>query len=488
MVLAAPGWATEAFAMAETAAVIELIRSAEVSVADHDLRAARTTLGKAIADPAFEGLDAAARRNALRLAGRLALESRDYAAAHALLVRATTIEPSLVRDWHARFRAALMLENERDAARCLAVIARHLPDSLASIDKRTILRLVRTVEDDPAAAGEYFDLLAALFGADWKHEGLEPGWMWFEYARLLVARGDLAHATEVARRVPEAMNVLALRVDRRFDVLTRARAGAFDIGRSIHRQRVTFKRRMAQSPGRAEYVTGAAMVFLETNDAGRALAVTEAAIARVGEKGLQTFTDASDRYNWLLEARSRALAQLGRWDEAVAQQRRAARSPEGDEMNVSQALNLARFLAMLERPREAREAMEDLGAMSAYGRMHLAMNHLLIALVEGDRGEVDKQLAWLREHRDDAIRLWQAALVQADRLDEAASVLIERLRREDWRSDALLDVQGYAEVPLTPRHRLHMERWHALLARDDVKAAIEKVGRRQKAALVHSLL
>lgn len=59
----------------------------------------------------------------------------------------------------------------------------------------------------------------------------------------------------------------------------------------------------------------------------------------------------------------------------------------------------------------------------------------------------------------------------------ATPSLIERLEDKDLRSAALLSVQDYA-VPLrTPRQAESDKRRRALLARPDVQAAIQKVGR-----------
>jgi hypothetical protein len=46
----------------------------------------------------------------------------------------------------------------------------------------------------------------------------------------------------------------------------------------------------------------------------------------------------------------------------------------------------------------------------------------------------------------------------------------------DQRAAALLDVQEYATGPLTPQVAQEIQLFHAVLAREDVKQAIAKIG------------
>jgi hypothetical protein len=65
-------------------------------------------------------------------------------------------------------------------------------------------------------------------------------------------------------------------------------------------------------------------------------------------------------------------------------------------------------------------------------------------------------------------------------LDEAAKLLITRLRDPALRSDALVDAQEFLKPVPTPANLVLHERRHALLARKDVRAVVAKYGRTEQ--------
>ncbi|MGA8277665.1 MAG: hypothetical protein WB784_05680 [Rhodanobacteraceae bacterium] len=193
--------------------------------------------------------------------------------------------------------------------------------------------------------------------------------------------------------------------------------------------------------------------------------------------GANAFKDFNEYYVWILDNRSRALQGLGRWDDAVTQLRKASRRPENGAINVSQALNLGALYADLDRPDEALAAVSDLGTVSPYGRMQLEQVRLMASIKREDELAVDTHLAFMREHRADAIGTYQRALLAANRMDAAATFLIELLRSEVWRGRALTAMQEYAGVPMAPSTMVTNARWHAVIARPGVQSELTKVGR-----------
>jgi len=181
---------------------------------------------------------------------------------------------------------------------------------------------------------------------------------------------------------------------------------------------------------------------------------------------------------WLLDARARALCGLSRWDEGAAQLMSARFLPESGNANVSQTINLAGLYNDMAKPKEAKQTLVDLTAegASAYGFMQVAIERLSSADQLGDTAEVEKQLGFLREHRDDSLASLQRGLISANRQDEAAQLLISRLQDPDQRGDALMEVQKYKLPPLPKRAEQWRKRWNAVVARPDVVAAINKVG------------
>ena len=65
-------------------------------------------------------------------------------------------------------------------------------------------------------------------------------------------------------------------------------------------------------------------------------------------------------------------------------------------------------------------------------------------------------------------------------MDGAAAVLISQLRDVDERDTPLADAQHYLPLPRLPRMQAAEDRWQKLLARADVAAVIDEVGRREK--------
>jgi hypothetical protein len=133
------------------------------------------------------------------------------------------------------------------------------------------------------------------------------------------------------------------------------------------------------------------------------------------------------------------------------------------------------------RADDALATLVDVGQdMSPYGLMQMHAARCLAALQKQDRAIADESIAYLEAHRQDAISTWQWVLIAANRLDEAAAVLIGRLRDPLLRSEALAGLQEYAEPPQTAQAAVWNARVRALSQRADVKAAIEAVGRVQK--------
>lgn len=454
----------------------ELAEAAQ-HLADNDIAGADRRFDKALASPGFQFIESDLVYNSLLRAGIAALDLEAYRKAHDLLVRACGFDDAAGMAWHLRLRTAYSLKEYVDSAVSIAVIARRWPETLDQIRARAIFDISNRLDLSKANSDVRFAMLSALFDANWTDEGMEPNELWFDYVRFLLTIPDMSRATEVAARIDSPQIVLSLRVDKRFDTLVRARSGGFDIKRTQLRERARLKSLRESHPDRLSYIVDELAIDMRDGAAEHALEIADHVIARIAAEGSAAYSDADENYLWILDARAHALARLGRADEAVKQLRKAARRPEGGAMNVSQTLNLARLLARLGRTGEVEEAMEELGDMSPYGRMQLALNRLLLAVAQGDKTAVTAQLDLMRAERTESMGAYQVALVVAGRIDAAAALLIERLRSEDWRRKALSEMQTYADRPQTLIEKLHMKRWQEILARDDVKKALERVGR-----------
>ena len=217
---------------------------------------------------------------------------------------------------------------------------------------------------------------------------------------------------------------------------------------------------------------------MDTRRYDEVVAIADDVINRsADDKGSSLFTDFDDQYIWVLDQRSRALAALGRTQDAVAQWVRSTKHPEHGAVNVSQTLNLGLYYADLQRPIEALEVVSELGSMSPYGRMQLEFVQLQAAIEQADKRAEATHLAYMREHRGDAIRTWESALLTEGDLDGAAELLVERLASDKWRSEALIAMQQYQDVAITPMAIQRELGWKAVLARPAVIDELNKVGR-----------
>jgi hypothetical protein len=109
--------------------------------------------------------------------------------------------------------------------------------------------------------------------------------------------------------------------------------------------------------------------------------------------------------------------------------------------------------------------------------MEAAAVRLDAAVQLDDAAEKEKWFGFIKEHRLDAPRTYDDALLRMNDLERAAGWLIERLEDKDLRSAALLSIQEYAVPRETNRQAELRKRRKEMMARADVQAEIQKVGR-----------
>jgi len=209
------------------------------------------------------------------------------------------------------------------------------------------------------------------------------------------------------------------------------------------------------------------------------LAATDEVVSEIASTNFpqRLYSDFSDQYRRLLEARSTALQRLARPEEAVKDQLAASRMTEEGLKNVSQVIDLAELYCQLNRPREALTAIGDLGALSDYGRMQLEGVRLRAARQLNDEAQAARSMKFIAQHRADSPLTYEHALVRGGQMDAAAQSLIARLLDPKQRQDALRSVQDFPLVPGIDAEQDITVQWKALIARADVQADVRKVGR-----------
>jgi hypothetical protein len=131
------------------------------------------------------------------------------------------------------------------------------------------------------------------------------------------------------------------------------------------------------------------------------------------------------------------------------------------------------MLIDLERPTDALEVLEAVGPMSGYGKMVEQWARLRVSVALDDDDATQAALAYLSDHREDSLSHYQSALLKVGQEDAAADVLIRRLEDLATRVEVLETLQRYGEQADESEN----EAPEGLLARPDVRAAIERVGR-----------
>jgi tetratricopeptide (TPR) repeat protein len=462
------------------AALAEAVQRAR----NNDARGIIAALRPVIGSPAFATLTEVQRYWVCALLGSALYQTEDYAGAMPLLRQATEFGQASGNDWRMRFWGALAVNDYADAVGSVATLARRWPITLNTISSRTVRRLRYNMRGRPDEDALTLQLLQALHRAGWRpqNEPIPPDHSFdrVTLSRLLLDRGDANEAQRVAQDVQHPLAIATMMIDRRYDAVMRRSPGELPALFETHLGRV--RAEAAAHSDRLEAANRLADALFELDRGEEALAVLDAAIERAGstrESG-RRFQDQDDALNWTRNHRAWALLSLGRGDEAAAEMARGARHPENGDVNVSQLINLGEVYLRIGRSAEAVDALTDLdlGRVSGYGWMNA---HYVLACAKREMGlqaEADAVLAAMRARGDDSGKILRGTDLCFDHFEEAAQLFIQDLDDPEEREEALLEAQTYIE----PRHqtafqRRMTERRRTLLARPDVRAAVERHGR-----------
>lgn len=440
-----------------------------------DHTTARLALAEVIAHPAFDLLSTAQRHQALSAAAFSALLQDELPRARDLYLAATRVDPAAEPDdWFRLWLIESDLGDHEAAASHLLHLLREWPALLKNLPAGDITRLVHRMEPESPAR---LEVLQALFDASWTRDGLGASGLWYELALMRVERGEPEAARAAIGRITEPMDMVKLRADRRFDGVVDRGAPQFDAARAA-RVRVDDLRVMAMlQPERLDILQELTYALLTAGDNAAVLAMTDAALALLAEGKEASPFDDIDEQAWLMNNRAIALRRLDRIDEAVAQLEHASRLTEDGIPNVSQALNLGQFYCSLGRPDDAVKAVARVERMTGYGRMVQASVQHCAARRSRDTVGAARAMAYLRQHRQDSGIHFLEALLEADRLDEAAAVMVALLESPHDRADALIAVQKFRSTDPLPGDVAYRARGHQVIARAEVQAAVRRVGR-----------
>lgn len=450
------------------------LANAVVLAEGDDFGAADIALSTLMAHPAFATLPGDEQHQALSTAAFVAIRLDQLPRSRELYLAATRVDPANPDDWYRLSLIERELGNHEASAAHLLHVLRQWPELLENLPEHDIALLVyRMAPDSPAR----LEVLQTLFDASWTRKGLGASGLWYALALMQVERGDIEAARAAITRITEPMDMVKLRADRRFDAVVDRGAERFDAARAA-RMRADELRVMAMlQPERLDVLRELTYAMLTAGDNRAVLAMTDAALAVLAaDEEASPFKDVDEQI-WLMNNRAIALRRLGRIDEALAQMQHASGLTEDGSPNVSQVLNLGQFYCSLGRPADAVKVIAQVGEMSGYGRMVQAAVQHCAARRSGDAAGATHALAYLRQHRQDSEIHFLEALIEADRLDEAAAVMVAMLESPHDRADALIAAQKFRSLEPLPGDVAVRARGHRVLARAEVQAAVQRVGR-----------
>lgn len=452
------------------------IASAHALMQNENYTAANRMFATIVDSPLLQSLPPMDARSALGEAGWSAARAGDLPLARTLLLRANQVDDGDPDIW---YRLALIehdLQHYDATARSYIELAERWPELLGNIDTGPMYELLGALD---SASSAKLDLLQALLDANWDDPANNPSHLWYDLALLRVERGEPDRARAAIRRVTSPQQLIRLRSDKRFDAIVDRDAWTFNVEEAAKRAVEIMETKAARDPRKLDPKVQLAYALLVAGMNERVIALVDEVTATIA--GAPTDAppfDDMEAQVWLMNNRAIALRRLGRIDEAEAELRRATELTERGTFNVSQVLNLGSFYCNLGRPDDTLAALEVVGdTISGYGRMVESGVRLCAAAQKGDTAEAKRTLTYLRKHHSDNQIAYFEGLLRLGQEEQAAKHLIGLLESRTERGDMLEWLQETRMPEPLPGDRVLKTNYRKLLARDDVRSAIDRVGR-----------
>lgn len=453
-------------------AYLGLLRDAATQGARGDTLGAAIAYDRLLVDPRMATLDPDLQSFTWLFAARVAGQQRQGALARERLNTALRLDPHNAEARLQLARHQLYLgEIDAGVADLLQAIAD--TDGAPDLDGNLVWQLFARLKNQP---DKQLALLQALFDHGWKIENVEPMALWVNLAALQVDAGQGDKVAATLERIDDALTLVRLRSDKRFDPYLRRDDPRFDPVAAARRHIDRLRVDTMLSPGfnlPAVELVSALLVAGENDDV---VGMTDPVAAYASELEQRPEEGARD-LAWMLDKRAVALLRLGRVDDAVNAGLLSVRMADPAEDPVSQRLNLARLYVGLHRPALARQTIDDLPNLSPFGKGFSDLIALRAALQLKDTAAAEAARERLLVQREENPMLYREALLLDNRMDDAAASLIQQLADPVLRMDALFDLQDLRDTPPLPESVALEARYRELKQRADVQAAVRRVGR-----------
>ncbi len=461
------------------AALLQRLDDAVNLVDDKNIAQGLAALRALMESPRFDALPAQARHRALSVAAKAAIDGGQQQLGYDYLLRVAAMPQADFDDESLLLRTALGLGYQSEAAKCLTRLAQRWPDRINSINPPVVIEVIKEAREVGQVAA--LPLLRALYSAHWKLGwDIEPSAAWRDLILLLIDKNQLVEAVDVSAHVSNVYVLIAMRSDRRFDAVVAANPAQFDLDAAAVRELRGLQATSDGAPHSLALKAAVLAALLHRRHYAAMLALADSVLMDIRSTNYpeRLYEDYDREFRWFLNERATALERLGQWDEAVAQLTEASRLTEKGGGNVDQILSLAALYCRLGRPNDALATLQRMVApTSPLGAMALERVRIQAAVQLGDAKQVMGSLQYMNAHADDAPVQYFDALIFANQLTRAAHLLIARIQDTEQRQAALQSIQDFAAAPAAQLELDFEARRSAVIAREDVRAAVAKVGR-----------
>ncbi|HEX4388482.1 MAG TPA: hypothetical protein VH109_07635 [Steroidobacteraceae bacterium] len=376
--------------------------------------------------------------------------------------------------WEAMFRESVTTGDPEGAAQSLTIIAERWPGAVGRFSKPALYYAIRGAPEGDAQ----YRLYRAFLATEGGRQAAEGGYLWREFALLQLQRGEADAAAAALGFITYPYIVVSVQADKRFDAIRPRISPPLDVDRAAKQEIEAARSEVKLHPDRLEATSNLMLALIHARNFAEAVDVGSTAVGKAGAARTPVeYTDYQKQYVWVLNNYADALGYVGRWRDAVQQLETASRMPEDGHDNISQVISLASLYTRLGQPAAARQTLLRLPPrLSPYGDMQKAAAELESAVQLGDREETVRALVFMRARQADAPYTYEQALLGANQPDDAAQVLIARLKDPATRDAALRSVQHYGNGATTARQRELDARWQTMQTMPEVREAIAAVG------------
>lgn len=437
-------------------------------------------------DPRFDSMASEVRRTAL-FAVMVCSESEDLAFAVKAARRLAPLaqEPAEISAVHSvQISEALQRGGTAEAARIFLSLLEKQPKIVAGWNPEMIGPFADYIDEDPELSLRVAERLASL---EWTNDASKRAaanaWA-LSYGWQLADRGRTAEAGAAVAAADDLYVMLIVAGDRRFSsVWDRfARDNRFDWTKLAEARLARATADVAEKPESlrpADDMIGALRALGRLDEA---IQVGEAFRARIQDG--EAFDDLESQRDDVLVGLAQALFESGRYPDAEVVFKEAI-GDDADGAAVDARLAWAGRLLDLARPAEVLKVLAPIGdnQVTPYGRLWIE-SQTACAQVDLDARAADATLAVLREGQDENPAALSQALICANRLGEARTLMIKRLKDPEHRAGALDPYWITRGPPVVPAWLAEFERRRQLVLGDpEVLKALEAVGRKVEAPL-----